>query len=87
MLIFLSATIISFNDENVRVVQATCDPSNPLPTLTFSVRALYTLSMSCFDKTALQDVVRWAVCPPDPAKDPVPIKSNPASPAKKLPVR
>ncbi|OJD14712.1 hypothetical protein AJ78_04967 [Emergomyces pasteurianus Ep9510] len=47
---------------------ATCDPSNPSTSLTFALRAFYNLSMSCYDKATAQKVLRWILCPSNPAQ-------------------
>ncbi|OJD12104.1 hypothetical protein AJ78_07253 [Emergomyces pasteurianus Ep9510] len=61
----LTATIVTFMVGKVRVVQATCDPSNPYPTLTCTLRGLYNLSMSCYDKSSVHKIVKWILCPPE----------------------
>ncbi|EGC46684.1 conserved hypothetical protein [Histoplasma capsulatum var. duboisii H88] len=66
-LTFLLATVVTFIPGKVRVVQATCDPSNASTSLTFVLRAFYNLSMSCYDKTTAQKVLKWILCPPNPA--------------------
>ncbi|EEH47677.1 uncharacterized protein PADG_03761 [Paracoccidioides brasiliensis Pb18] len=69
-LTFFLATVVAFIPSKVRVVQATCDPSNASTSLTFALRALYNLSMSCYDKTTAQKVLKWIFCPPNPAQGP-----------------
>ncbi|PGG95610.1 hypothetical protein AJ80_09930 [Polytolypa hystricis UAMH7299] len=63
-----SATIITFMVGKVRVVQATCDPSNKYPTLTCTLRGQYNLSMSCYNKSSVHEIVKWILCPPEPAQ-------------------
>ncbi|KKZ63309.1 hypothetical protein EMCG_00292 [[Emmonsia] crescens] len=62
------ATIVTFMVGKVRVVQATCDPSNQYPTLTCALRGVYNLSMSCYDKSSVHNIVKWILCPPEPAR-------------------
>ncbi|OAT05244.1 hypothetical protein BDBG_01667 [Blastomyces gilchristii SLH14081] len=69
-LTFFLATVVTFIPGKVRVVQATCDPSNASTSLTFALRAFYNLSMSCYDKTTAQKVLKWVLCPPNPAQGP-----------------
>ncbi|WEW61235.1 hypothetical protein PRK78_006725 [Emydomyces testavorans] len=64
----LTATIVTFMVGKVRVVQATCDPSNQYPTLTCTLRGLYDLSMSSYDKSSVHKIVKWILCSPEPAR-------------------
>ncbi|PGH29714.1 hypothetical protein GX50_07528 [[Emmonsia] crescens] len=62
----LTATIINFMDGKVRVVQATCNPSEEHPILTFTLRGLYELDLFHYDKAIVQKVVKWIMSPPNP---------------------
>ncbi|PGH07908.1 hypothetical protein AJ79_06116 [Helicocarpus griseus UAMH5409] len=62
----LTATVVTFLVGKVRVVQATCNPSEKLPTLTFTLRGLYDLRMSCYNKDTVCEIVKWILCPSDP---------------------
>ncbi|KGQ01671.1 hypothetical protein PAAG_11664 [Paracoccidioides lutzii Pb01] len=62
------ATVVSFMVGKVRVVQATCDPSNQNPTLPCTLRGSYDLSMSCYNKSSVRDIVKWILCPPELAQ-------------------
>ncbi|PGG97181.1 hypothetical protein AJ79_09318 [Helicocarpus griseus UAMH5409] len=73
----LTATIVTFMVGKVRVVQATCDPSNRYPTLTCTLRGLYNLSMSCYDKSSVHKIVKWILCPPKLAWE-VPLRGKKA---------
>ncbi|KAK2808589.1 hypothetical protein FQN50_004621 [Emmonsiellopsis sp. PD_5] len=53
----LTATVVTFLVGKVRVVQATCNPSEKLPTLVFTLRGLYDLSMSCYNKDTVCGIV------------------------------
>ncbi|KAK2813750.1 hypothetical protein FQN50_000148 [Emmonsiellopsis sp. PD_5] len=61
----LTATIVNFMDSTVRVVQATCNPSEECPTLAFTLRGLYDLDLSHYDKAIVQKVVKWIMSPPN----------------------
>ncbi|PGH00378.1 hypothetical protein AJ79_08230 [Helicocarpus griseus UAMH5409] len=62
----LTPTIVNFMDKKVRVVQATCNPSEEYPTLAFTLRGLYDVDLSHYNKTTVQKVVKWIMCPPNP---------------------
>ncbi|KAK2801735.1 hypothetical protein FQN50_007650 [Emmonsiellopsis sp. PD_5] len=65
----LTATVITFLTSKVRVVQATCNPSKKLPTLTFTLRGLYDLDISCYNKDTAREIVKWILCPAGPQPD------------------
>ncbi|OJD17837.1 hypothetical protein AJ78_02078 [Emergomyces pasteurianus Ep9510] len=60
----LTATIVTFMVGKVRVFEATCDPSDQNPTLTCTLRGFYDLSMSCYNKSSVHEIVKWILCPP-----------------------
>jgi hypothetical protein len=66
MLIFPLATAVVVLRGKVRVVQATCDSSNPYTSLTLTLRALYNLEMLNYKKTVAQKVMKRILCPPEP---------------------
>ncbi|KAK2802127.1 hypothetical protein FQN50_007491 [Emmonsiellopsis sp. PD_5] len=67
----LTATLVTFIPGKVRMVQATCNPSDKLPKLVFKLRAVYNLSKDTYDKNAAYNVMQWILSPPEaqPAKD------------------
>ncbi|KAK2810933.1 hypothetical protein FQN50_002524 [Emmonsiellopsis sp. PD_5] len=68
----LTVTTVTFIPRKVRVVQATCRPSDPLPTLSLTLRAIYTLAADTFYKNTAFEVLQWILSPPDappPAKE------------------
>ncbi|KAK2812010.1 hypothetical protein FQN50_001718 [Emmonsiellopsis sp. PD_5] len=64
----LTATIITFMIGKVRVVQATCNPSDQNPTMTCTLRGSYDLRMSCYNKSSVHEIVKWILCPPGPSQ-------------------
>ncbi|KAK2798464.1 hypothetical protein FQN50_008824 [Emmonsiellopsis sp. PD_5] len=62
----LVATIISYLGGKGRVVQVACDPSEAYPTMKYTLRGLYDLNLSSYDKSAVQKLVKWSLCPPNP---------------------
>lgn len=64
----LKVTVVTFTCAKVRVVQATCDPSEKYPTLAVTLRAIYNLGHDNYDKTVAFDVMKWILTPPEPAK-------------------
>ncbi|EGC46799.1 conserved hypothetical protein [Histoplasma capsulatum var. duboisii H88] len=66
---FLVATIVTFVYGKVRIVQATCDPSERNPTLTLTLRAVYNLGKDNYDKRVAFDILKWIFCPPEPARE------------------
>lgn len=50
----------------VRVVQATLNPSEKYPTLTYTLRAIYDLNEEKYDKEAAFTTMQWILSPPDP---------------------
>ncbi|OJD26563.1 hypothetical protein ACJ73_02053 [Blastomyces percursus] len=64
----LTATIVTTMAGKVRVVQASCNPADEYPTLTYTLHGFWDLSMSTYNKTTAQKVVKWLLCPPDPAQ-------------------
>ncbi|KAK2757190.1 hypothetical protein FQN54_004704 [Arachnomyces sp. PD_36] len=61
----LTVTTVTFIPGKVRVVQATCRPSDPLPTLTLTLRAIYTLGTDTYNKNTAFEVLQWILSPPD----------------------
>ncbi|KAL2388186.1 hypothetical protein RJ035_003510 [Blastomyces gilchristii] len=66
---FLAATIVTFIYGKVRIVQATCDPSETNPMLTLTLRAVYDLGKDNYDRKVAFDILKWIFCPPEPAKE------------------
>ncbi|KAM5497233.1 hypothetical protein McaMca56_004239 [Microsporum canis] len=62
----LTATIVTCICAQVRVVQATLNPSEKYPTLTYTLRAIYDLGEEKYDKEAAFTAVQWILSPPDP---------------------
>ncbi|PGG98388.1 hypothetical protein AJ80_09538 [Polytolypa hystricis UAMH7299] len=63
------ATVVTFICGKVRIVRATCDPSEKYPMLTFTLRAIYNLGKENYDKEVAFDVLKWILSPPEPAKE------------------
>ncbi|OJD27004.1 hypothetical protein ACJ73_01601 [Blastomyces percursus] len=61
-----TATVVTFLPGKVRVVQAICNPSEKFPVLTFTLRGLYDLDMSCYNKDTARGIIKWILCPADP---------------------
>ncbi|KAM5434762.1 hypothetical protein MferCBS31731_006534 [Microsporum ferrugineum] len=62
----LTATIVTCICAQVRIVQATLNPSEKYPTLTYTLRAIYDLNKKNYDKEAAFTAVQWILSPPDP---------------------
>ena len=62
-------TIVTIVCAKVRIVQATCNPSETYPTLTLTLRAIYGLGEKTYDKNVAFDVLKWILSPPEPAKE------------------
>ncbi|KAK2810621.1 hypothetical protein FQN50_002878 [Emmonsiellopsis sp. PD_5] len=73
----LTATIVTFLIGKVRVVQASCDPSQEHPEFKIALKGVYDLSLSCYNKAVFHEVVKWLLCPPDPARE-LPLRSRKA---------
>ncbi|KAK2791256.1 hypothetical protein FQN52_004932 [Onygenales sp. PD_12] len=71
----LTATIVTFLIGKVRVVQASCDPSQEHPELKISLKGVYDLSLSRYNKAMFHEIVKWLLCPPDPARE-LPLRSR-----------
>ncbi|OJD23001.1 hypothetical protein ACJ73_05648 [Blastomyces percursus] len=65
----LTATVVTFATGKVRVVQASCDPSQEYPKLNIALRAVHDLKMSCYNKDVLHEIVKWILCSPDPPRE------------------
>ncbi|KAK2764380.1 hypothetical protein FQN54_009074 [Arachnomyces sp. PD_36] len=65
----LMATVVTFICAKVRIVQATLNPSERYPTLTFTLKAIYNLGKDNYDKEIAFDVLKWILSPPRPAKE------------------
>ncbi|KJF61017.1 uncharacterized protein CIMG_04666 [Coccidioides immitis RS] len=67
----LTATIVTFIPGNVRIIQVTCNPSDKLPKLIFTLRAIYNFGKDNYDKSTAYDVMKWILSPPEapPAKE------------------
>ncbi|KMP07296.1 hypothetical protein CIRG_06977 [Coccidioides immitis RMSCC 2394] len=65
---FLMATVVTFVHGKVRIIQASCNPSETYPTLTLTLRAIYKLGEDNYDKEVAFDVLKWILSPPEPAK-------------------
>ncbi|KMU92718.1 hypothetical protein CIHG_10504 [Coccidioides immitis H538.4] len=63
------ATIVTFVYGKVRIVQATCDPSETNPMFTLTLRAVYDLGKDNYDRKVAFDILKWIFCPPEPAKE------------------
>ncbi|QSS51915.1 hypothetical protein I7I53_07373 [Histoplasma capsulatum var. duboisii H88] len=66
---FLTATVVTFIYGKVRIVQATCNPSETYPTLSLTLRAICSLGKDNYDKKEAFNVLKWIFCPPEPAKE------------------
>ncbi|EEH41302.2 hypothetical protein PAAG_03588 [Paracoccidioides lutzii Pb01] len=64
---FLAATIVTFIYGKVRIVQATCNPSETNPTLTSMLRAIHNLGKDNYDKEVAFDILKRIFCPSEPA--------------------
>ncbi|PGH36584.1 hypothetical protein GX50_00621 [[Emmonsia] crescens] len=65
----LMATVVTFICAKVRIVQATLNPSERYPTLTFTLKAIYNLTKDNYDKEIAFDILKWILSPPQPAKE------------------
>ncbi|KAK2806748.1 hypothetical protein FQN50_005746 [Emmonsiellopsis sp. PD_5] len=65
----LVATVVTFICAKVRIVQATLNPSERYPVLTFTLRAIYNLAKDNYDKEVAFDVLKWILSPPEPATE------------------
>jgi hypothetical protein len=63
------ATIATFIPGKVRIVQATCNPSDKLPRLTLTLRAIYNLGHDNYNKNSAYDVMKWILTPPEAQLD------------------
>ncbi|KAL1957302.1 hypothetical protein VTO42DRAFT_6210 [Malbranchea cinnamomea] len=65
----LTATIVTFIPGKVRVVvrvvQATCTPSQKLPVLRLTLRAIYTMGHDTYNKNTAYEVIQWILSPPE----------------------
>lgn len=57
---------MTFIPGKVRIVQATCNPSETYQTINLTLRAIYTLSKHTYDKNVASDVLKWILSPPEP---------------------
>ncbi|KAK2756181.1 hypothetical protein FQN54_005589 [Arachnomyces sp. PD_36] len=73
----LTATIVTFLIGKVRVVQASCDPSQEYPELNIALRGVHDLKMSCYNKAVFHEIIKWILCPPDPPRE-LPLRSRKA---------
>ncbi|EFW17716.1 hypothetical protein D8B26_004926 [Coccidioides posadasii str. Silveira] len=64
-----TATMVTFLNGKVRVVQASCDPSQEYPKLNIALRAVHDLKMSCYNKAVFHEIVKWILCPPYPPRE------------------
>ncbi|KAK2865469.1 hypothetical protein FQN49_003536 [Arthroderma sp. PD_2] len=61
----LTATVVTFICGQVRIVQATLNPSETYPTFSYTLRTMYNLNHDNYDKEAAYDVLKWILSPPD----------------------
>ncbi|KAF3480568.1 uncharacterized protein GIQ15_05915 [Arthroderma uncinatum] len=64
----VKATVATFICGEVRIVQATLNPSEPYPTLAFTLRAVIKLNKENYSKEAAYEVLKWILCPPEAPK-------------------
>lgn len=69
MLTAFEATVVTFICGKVRIVQATCNPSEKYPTLNLTLRAIYNLGAENYDQKVAFDILKWILSPPEPARE------------------
>ncbi|KAG5304296.1 hypothetical protein I7I50_11333 [Histoplasma capsulatum G186AR] len=65
----VKATVVTFIYGKVRIVQATCNPSETYPTLSLTLRAICSLGKDNYNKKVAFNVLKWIFCPSEPAKE------------------
>ncbi|PGG96490.1 hypothetical protein AJ80_09821 [Polytolypa hystricis UAMH7299] len=78
MLMSLQVTTVTFSGGKVRVVQATCNPSDKWPRLILALRAIYDFGKKTYNKKTAFEVMQWILSPPEarPDLEGLPIRSK-----------